>query len=311
MAILTPTPENIEVAADAIRHGRLVAFPTETVYGLGANALDARAVAEIFARKNRPTFDPLIVHVSQMEMAGTVTRLNALARRVASSFWPGPLTLVLPRRPAIPGIVTSGLETVAVRMPSHPVALALIETAATPVAAPSANRFGRLSPTTAHHVAAQLDVDLIIDGGPTHHGIESTIVAVTDRLILLRHGAVPVEDLRAAGFEVELGPDPAVPSAPGQLASHYAPHTPLEIADPHRVTERANAAALTFRQPADGFLAAAILDPDGDLVTAASRLFDLLHRLDASGAEVIYVEAVPEVGIGRAIMDRLRRAAHR
>ncbi len=309
--ILDVTTPHIALAGEIIRSGGLVAFPTETVYGLGANAFDAEAVAKIFAVKQRPTFDPLIVHVADLAMADEVGSLDATASGLAERFWPGPLTLVVPRRKRVPALVTSGLDTVALRLPSHPVARSLIEAARTPIAAPSANRFGHLSPTTAHHVAAGLEVDVILDGGPTRHGIESTIVAMADPPILLRHGAIPVEDLRAAGFDVVLATTASTPNAPGQLASHYAPITPLEIGDPWTVTDRADAAALTFRRPVTGFKAGLVLDQDGDLVRAAARLFEYLHRLDASGASIIWAEPVPDVGIGRAINDRLRRAAHR
>jgi L-threonylcarbamoyladenylate synthase len=309
-------------AAALLRSGGLVAFPTETVYGLGADALDARAVARIFEAKGRPSFDPLIVHVANEAMLSRVCRRPPpLARTLIDRFWPGPLTLVLEKSDDVPGIVSAGLPTVGVRSPAHPVARALIEAAGVPVAAPSANRFGALSPTRAEHVAAQLGdrVDLILDGGPTEHGVESTIVLVANCApALLRHGAIPVEslepltgplrDLTAGAPERE-----REPLAPGQLASHYAPRTPLRIVDPHSVPRgaRADAALLTLREPldGDGYAVVRSLAPDGDLRRAAAELFAALHDLDALGVARIDVEPMPERGLGRAIADRLRRAA--
>ncbi|MCS7171861.1 MAG: L-threonylcarbamoyladenylate synthase [Armatimonadetes bacterium] len=317
MARVVPaTPQTIEEAAGILRRGGLVAFPTETVYGLGANALDPVAAARIFEVKRRPTFDPLIVHVCDRAMlARVVLEVVPVAEVLIRRFWPGPLTLVLRRRPELPGIVTAGLDTVAVREPSHPVALELIRRAETPVAAPSANPFGRLSPTRAEHVARHLTegVDLILDAGPTPYGIESTIVSVLqDPPQVLRVGAIPVEELEAVLGSVEVATVSRRPRAPGQLPSHYAPRTGLSIARAEEVPAlaRPRSAYLAFRQPPeDGFAAVRVLSPRGDLREAAARLFDLLHELDALGLERIYAEPVPEVGLGRAIMDRLRRAS--
>jgi L-threonylcarbamoyladenylate synthase len=306
---------SISVAAALIRAGGLVAFPTETVYGLGADAINPEAVARIFQAKRRPSFDPLIVHVSDRTMLPEVTEeVNPAALALIERFWPGPLTLVMTRGERVPGIVTAGLDTVAVRMPAHPVASALIAAAGTPIAAPSANRFGRLSPTSAQHVARQLgsEVDLILDGGATPHGVESTIVDTSDGLRVLRHGAITIEALRAAGFEATDASGPTShPSVPGQLPGHYAPATPLVLAPPGEWGDLSRAAILGFTAAPDGCLVSEILSPTGDMVEAASHLFEALHHLDDAGAEVIYVEPVPETGLGRAIMDRLRRAAHR
>ena len=317
-------PENVARAGALLRAGGIVAFPTETVYGLGADAFDAAAVARIFEAKGRPVFDPLIVHVSDDAMlARVVPSVPELARRLAERFWPGPLTLVLEKRDAVPAIVTAGLPTVGVRCPAHPVAQALIEAAGVPLAAPSANRFGAISPTRAEHVEAQLGerVDTILDGGPTELGVESTIVLLAgERPALLRHGALPVEEIEAV-----TGPlldatrageaRDAVPLAPGQSASHYAPRTPLRVvlADSVPLEERARAGLLAFRAPAaePGYAAVRVLAADGDLRRAAAVLFEALHELDALGLERIDAEQVPETGIGRAIADRLRRAATR
>jgi L-threonylcarbamoyladenylate synthase len=311
-------------AGALLRAGGLVAFPTETVYGLGANAFDPLAVARIFEAKGRPSFDPLIVHVLDDSMLRTVVAAAPeSARRLIERFWPGPLTLVLEKAEAIPGIVTAGLGTVAVRSPAHPVARALIAAAGLPLAAPSANRFGALSPTRAAHVAGQLGegIDLILDAGQSEHGVESTIVLLAgERPALLRHGALPLEEIEAvagplADATQAAGGDAEPLSAPGRLASHYAPRTPLRVVPPATVaaTERGRAGLLAFRLPVDGagYAAVRVLSPAGDLREAAAGLFAALHDLDALGLARIDAEPVPETGIGRAIADRLRRAAAR
>jgi L-threonylcarbamoyladenylate synthase len=298
----------------------LVAFPTETVYGLGANAFDPLAVARIFEAKRRPSFDPLIVHIDGAAMLERVcAALPEGARRLIERFWPGPLTLVLPKTAHVPDLVTAGLPTVAVRQPAHPVAAALIAATGVPLAAPSANPFGGVSPTRAEHVRRHLGhaVDLILDGGPTEHGLESTIVSLAGpEPVVLRHGALPLEAL-----ETLLGPmrdatretASARPLAPGQLAAHYAPRTPLRLVDAAHVplAERRAAGLLAFERPLDGYAAVRVLAPGGDLRAAAAMLFAALHELDELGLERIDAEAVPERGLGRAIMDRLRRAAVR
>ncbi|MBV8373181.1 MAG: threonylcarbamoyl-AMP synthase, partial [Candidatus Eremiobacteraeota bacterium] len=236
MPVVAPTVENLERAAGALRAGAVVAIPTETVYGLAANAFDPSAAARIFEIKQRPAFDPLIVHVLDEPMLQrVVAELPAAARRLTARFWPGPLTLVLPKCGAIPGIVTSGLATVAVRMPSHPIARELLRRANVPLAAPSANPFGRLSPTRAEHVARMLGqrVDLIVDGGPCEHGVESTIVAFEPYPSILRPGAIEAADIeRVIGsLRIDSGGAAAPVAAPGRVAHHYAPRTPLRIVD--------------------------------------------------------------------------------
>ena len=322
-------PETARRAAACLRAGGLVAFPTETVYGLGADALNAAAVARIFEVKQRPRFDPLIVHLASVAALDRyAAEIDSRARTLAARLWPGPLTLVLPRREGagqvIPDIVTAGLPTVALRVPDQPVALAIIEAADRPVAAPSANPFGYVSPTTAAHVAEQLGaaVDLIVDGGPARVGLESTIVAFTGGgPRLLRPGGVPLEAIEALIGPVEVGATgagsaDAVPESPGQLASHYAPRSRfLLLADrddpARRVRPGERVGLLAFTPPADGadFATVEVLSPAGDLREAAHRLFGAMRRLDAAGLERIVAEPVPETGLGRAIMDRLRRAA--
>jgi L-threonylcarbamoyladenylate synthase len=303
-----------------LRGGGLVAFPTETVYGLGANALDARAVAGIFAAKQRPSFDPLIVHLGSVDdLEPLVGALTTQVSLLATAFWPGPLTLVVPRPAQVPGIVTSGLDTLAVRVPDHDVAHRLIAAAGTPVAAPSANPFGRLSPTRAEHVMAGLDgrIDVVLDGGPTRWGLESTIVdARGSRPVVLRLGAVPVEALAdvAGGVDVRTVAG-GRPATPGALPSHYAPGVPLQLLTAEGTSEeKARLAVLAFRSvPGAGWGAAEVLSSRGDMVEAAAGLFEALHRLDAAardhGLLAIVAELLPEEGLGRVVNDRLRRAA--
>ncbi|AEJ60751.1 Sua5/YciO/YrdC/YwlC family protein [Spirochaeta thermophila DSM 6578] len=322
--VVPATDETIEEAARLLREGEAVAFPTETVYGLGANALDAVAVARIFEIKERPLFDPLIVHISGEEMVGEVVReVPDLARTLMARFWPGPLTLVLPKGERVPGIVTAGLPTVGVRMPAHPVARRLIEKAEVPIAAPSANRFGSLSPTRAGHVAGQLGgrVALVLDGGACEVGVESTVVRVEGGQVrVLRPGGVPVEALEEAvgrGAVVVGGPErEGAQEAPGMLPWHYAPSVPVVVLEGGAMPgaeEAREAGLLAFRgapeEPA--FRAVEVLSPRGDLQEAAAGLFEGLHRLEEAGVARIYAEAVPEVGLGRAVMDRLRKAAKR
>jgi L-threonylcarbamoyladenylate synthase len=312
------TPEAIREAAARLRAGELVAFPTETVYGLGADATNAVAVASIFAVKQRPAFDPLIVHVETLARARTVVRsLDGAALALAERYWPGPLTLVLPKAATIADLVTAGLPTVGVRLPAHPVARALIAAADRPLAAPSANPFGYVSPTTAAHVAAQLGdaIPVILDGGACAIGLESTIVSFADGApALLRSGAITLEALEAVLGRVRVATDAPLPTAPGQLPRHYAPRTPLRLIDaPGDVppAARAGAALLAPGPVADtaGFAHVESLAADGDLLVAATRLFAALRGLDAGGYARVYALRVPEAGIGRAIMDRLRRAS--
>ena len=291
-------------AAELLRAGRLVAFPTETVYGLGARADDSDAVARIYAAKGRPSFNPLIAHVPDLAAAEALVDLGPEGRRLAQAFWPGPLTLVAPVRGGVSSLATAGLPTLGVRVPDHPVARALLAEVGAPVAAPSANPSGRVSPTSAAHVLAGLDgrIDAVLDAGPCTVGVESTIVAV-DGPTLLRAGGLPVEALEAAlGAPLARGGDGAVLSSPGQLASHYAPRGRVRL----EATEARPGEVLLGFGPVAGDLT---LSAGGDLVEAAARLFDCLHRLDAMGAEAIAVAPVPMRGLGLAINDRLRRAA--
>ncbi len=311
---------NVELAEAAVilRNGGTVAFPTETVYGLGANALDPRAVARVFEIKQRPRFDPLIVHVPSVAQGQQVVReWPDTARELVQRFWPGPLTLVLPKGDVIPDIVTAGLPTVALRMPAHPLALALIAEAGVPVAAPSANRFGSISPTTSDHVRAQLGgaVDLVLDGGPCQVGVESTVVGLAgDGPVLLRAGGTPVEEIeQVVGPVQRSGADLARPTSPGQYPRHYAPRTPLSVcADWHDLPLAGRSGLLTLGPPtmAGPFEAVEVLSERGDVREAAANLFAALHRLDALGLDRIVAVRVPDAGLGLAINDRLRRAAH-
>lgn len=314
-------PEAIRLAAEMITTGRLVAFPTETVYGLGCSALNANAVAKVFEAKQRPQFDPLIVHISDQKQLDTVVlSLPSLARQLMDAFWPGPLTLVLPKQLIVPDLVTAGLATVAVRMPDHPVAQTLLREAGTPIAAPSANPFGYVSPTTAQHVADGLGskVDLILDGGSCSVGVESTIISLAGPTPeLLRPGSITMEQLSTIiGPVHRSSPMAEKPVAPGQLSRHYATQTPLAILPtattrPHLDGDE-HTGLLTFSQPRDEdarFAAIEVLSPSGDLREAAQNLFAALRRLDNMGLDRIYTEPCAEEGLGLAIMDRLRRCA--
>jgi len=302
-----PDPAGIAAAAKVLRAGGQVAFPTETVYGLGADARNDSAVAGIYAAKGRPSFNPLIVHLADVGAARQVAQFDERAERLAAAFWPGPLTLVLPLRDGagISALVTAGLPTVALRVPAHPVARRLLAAFGGPLAAPSANPSGRVSPTTADHVAAGLAgrIGGVVDGGACGVGVESTIIGLDGPATLLRAGGVPVEAVEAVlGVAPGTGGDAAVPSAPGQLASHYAPAGRLRL----------NATAAQPGEVMVGFGVVAgdlTLSARGDLTEAAANLFAVLHRLDAMGAQAIAVAPVPDIGLGRAINDRLQRAA--
>jgi len=312
-------PAAIAEAAAVLRRGGLVAFPTETVYGLGADAFDPRAVARVFEVKARPSFDPLIVHLAD---AGELARVSPTddprVGDLAARFWPGPLTLVLPRRPEVPDLVTSGLDTVGVRVPAHPAAHALIAAAGTPVAAPSANPFGYVSPTTAAHVAELLgdSVGLVLDGGPCRVGVESTILSLAAQPpLILRPGGVPREDLEdALGLSLEVAGPAERPLAPGQLLRHYATRTPLRIlrrpgGHPARPPGRIGLLSFGPTTASAGYSVVEVLAPDASPATAAANLFAALRRLDASGLDLILAEPCDEAGLGHAIMDRLRRAS--
>ena len=316
---MTSDSAAIARAAALLRAGGIVAMPTETVYGLAASAFDPRAVARVFEAKRRPSFDPLIVHIADLDdLPRVAAEVPEPARAVAARFWPGPLTMVFPKRPEIPDIVTSGLPTVGVRFPDHPVARALIRAAGIPLAAPSANPFGYISPTTAEHVREQLGdaVDAILDGGPCRVGVESTILAWRpDGPALLRAGGTPVEALEEVAGPIAR-PAPRMPTAtpdsPGQLPRHYSPRTPLSLdASPEDFPAGARLGWLGLGRPAHPERYAAIesLSETGDLREAAARLFAAMHRLDALGLDAVLARPVPDDGLGLAVNDRLRRAA--
>ena len=304
-------------AASILRHGGLVSFPTETVYGLGADATNARAVAGIYASKERPSFNPLISHVSSVEAAEVQGLFDETAQRLARAFWPGPLTLVVPVAATctVSDLARAGLDSVALRVPAHPLAHALLEQTGRPVAAPSANRSGRVSPTDADHVLGDLDrrIDAVLDGGPAAVGIESTIVACLGGAPrLLRPGGVPREEIEALiGQGLESGSEGGSSLlAPGMLASHYAPRARVRL---NAGAVEPGEAALLFgpEAPRDVESARARLNlsPSGSLREAAAHLFSYLRQLDASGAQTIAVSPVPDTGLGEAINDRLKRAA--
>jgi L-threonylcarbamoyladenylate synthase len=309
--------EAIRQAAEIIRQGGIVAFPTETVYGLGADAYNPLAVARVFEVKRRPFFDPLIVHIASPEhLKKLVKDIPSSARKLTEKLWPGPLTVVLFKEEHIPDIVTAGLPTVALRMPSHPMALSLIKESKCPIAAPSANPFGYLSPTTAEHVRGQLadQVDLILDGGPCPVGVESTIVSFSEnKPRLLRPGGVSLEEIESIIGKVEISPIQDRPVAPGMLPRHYAPRTPivLDWDEKHLDSYKGKKIGfLAFREPENflQFQHIEVLSKNGDFREAAANLFSAIRRLDALELDLILAEAVPETGLGRAIMDRLRRA---
>jgi L-threonylcarbamoyladenylate synthase len=308
----------VDAAAKLLREGQVVALPTETVYGLAADALNPAAVTRIFETKERPRFDPLIVHLPGVSWLEQIAEISDGTREflnmLIAKFWPGPLTFVLPHRKILPDLVTAGLETVAVRMSAHPVFAETIREFGRPLAAPSANRFGRISPTTAEHVHDELAgrISLIVDAGATTHGIESTIVAVhPKRLELLRRGAVTQEELAEFG-NVTAAIDAQVRS-PGQLPSHYAPRTPLALVkDANSFTsQKQRSGLLAWRSASNRFSEVRVLSPQGDLREAATNLFRQLRELDHAKLDLIVAEKVPDEGIGRAINDRLRRAAQR
>ena len=322
-------------AVELLRNGDLAALPTETVYGLAANALNPIAVAKIFEAKERPRFDPLIVHLPNREWLRRIAELPAgdrqLILKLAHKFWPGPFTMVLPKREIVPDIVTAGLDTVAVRLSAHRVFAEIVGELDEPLAAPSANRFGRVSPTTAQHVLDELDgrIPLIVDAGPTEHGIESTIVAIRDsKIAVLRRGPITHEQLSQFAEVSSVVATPKI-SSPGQLPSHYAPKTPLRLIDnaedlfPQKnqrvglLAWHARRGDLQLAQRRTGdrrslkFAAVRILSEGQDLREAAANLFRHVRELDALGLDLMVAERVPSRGLGAAIMDRLERASHR
>lgn len=310
--ILAPTAEAIREAAEILRRGRLVAFPTETVYGLGADATSDAAVDRIYSAKGRPAHNPLIIHLPDARAAALIARFDARASAVAEAFWPGPLTLVLQQAAdrTVSSRATAGLSTVAVRVPAHPVAQALLRAVQRPLAAPSANPSGLVSPTTAGHVAADLGtaVDLVLDGGPCLVGVESTVLDLSGETPrLLRPGGLDRAALERRVGPLESAQDAMAPRSPGQLASHYAPRLPVRL---DAETVAADEALLAFGPaPLPGALMTRNLSPRGDPAEAARNLFAMLRALDRSGARAIAVMRIPAEGLGEAINDRLRRAA--
>lgn len=321
MNLLKATSENISKAADVIKNGGLVAFPTETVYGLGANGLDPIAAAKIFEAKNRPSFNPLILHIPSYEYIERICDINfSEIEKVVSKFWPGPLTLVLPKKDIVPDIITAGHSTVAVRIPRHPVAKELIEKAQTPVAAPSANAFSQLSPTEAQHVVNQLGdkVDIILDGGNCNVGVESTIIQIeNDEYTLLRPGGLPIEDIEnLVGKKLNRKiPLNETPNSPGQLPFHYSPKIPLKIIGrfDEEFLKGKKVGALFFKERKIDFKFSdeRFLSKDGCMTEAAANLFAYLHEMEKEDLDIIIAEPFEEEGLGRAIMDRLNKAAKR
>jgi len=315
MIVLKDTHENIKKGAGIIRKGGLVAFPTETVYGLGADALNPEAVAGIFEAKQRPFFDPLIVHIAECSDVNKLTSgIDKKTEKLVHTFWPGPLTVILKKSAIVPDIITSGLDTVAIRMPRHETALELIRESGTPIAAPSANRFSCLSPTTSRHVMEQLgnSVDMILDGGPCAIGIESTIIKIDETGIhLLRPGGVAAESIEeTAGEKIIRGTAGSKPEAPGQMNYHYSPSKPVIISDKPPVDD-SKGGFLFFTKPETEYPAERtfILSEKGDLREAAANLFSHLHALDSLDISRIYAQNVPEHGLGLGIMDRLKKAS--
>jgi L-threonylcarbamoyladenylate synthase len=329
-----PIGTDFKHAASLLRDGQLVAFATETVYGLGGHALDARAVARIFEVKQRPRFDPIIAHVADTnQLPSLVTHIPSSARKLVESCWPGPLTLVLPKTEAVPDILTSGLPSVAVRIPDHTLSLAMLREAGIPVAAPSANLFGRISPTTAQHVADQLGdkIAYILDGGPCRVGVESTVLQfdadevtgidpnkpAAASATLLRPGGLPREEIERLIGPVRLLDPTAVESdtempSPGMLPKHYAPRTKLNVAPASQrvnIGERVGLLSFTGTENSSRFEAVEVLSPTGDLSEAAANFFAALRRLDALNLDQIVAEPFPDEGLGVALNDRLRRAS--
>ena len=307
---------NMELAAQLIQEGKLVAFPTETVYGLGANALDPMAVAKIFALKERPSFDPLIIHIADLDDLKKLTaEVDDRVYLLAEKFWPGSLTLVLPKSKLVPDIVTSGLPTVGIRMPANEIARELIRTSGRPIAAPSANKFGRISPTTANHVRKQLpDVDYILDGGKTTVGIESTIIELTPKgFRILRNGIITKEDIEEVlSFDDSEKAESVV--APGMVKSHYSPVKKMIVADEDIPVDmdKSKAGLLSFTgKYENGYRKVIRVSDNNDLKEYAVNMFDAMHTFeDDSEIEIIIAEPVAETGIGKAIMDRLRKAEY-
>ncbi len=317
---MTITGTDIAFAADLLKQGKLVAIPTETVYGLAANALDAGAVTKIFIAKNRPQFNPLIVHCATAEQALSFAQnIPDEARKLAEKYWPGPLTLILRKKDIIPDIVTAGHEWVGLRVPQHLITLELLSTINFPLAAPSANPSGYVSPTTAEHVAEGLDgkIDYILDGGPCTVGVESTIISfATNPPALLRHGGIPLEKIRTIIPQLQISQQEQedAPIAPGQLASHYAPDKKVHLGNLHELVKEFSGRnigiiSLSTLLPQIPEQQQILLSESGSLEEAAQHIFGALRKLDTLPVDLIIAELMPDEGLGRAINDRLRRAA--
>lgn len=307
--------DSIKIAAKYIQEGKLVAFPTETVYGLGANALNPIAVAKIFELKERPSFDPLIIHIADLaDLEKLVLNNDERVFKIAEKFWPGPLTMVLPKSELVPDIVTSGLKTVGIRMPANKIALELIREANCPISAPSANKFGRISPTTADHVKKQLpNVDFIIDGGKTTVGIESTIIEFTEQgFHILRNGIITQEELSSV-IPLDKTVKTGLLSAPGMMKSHYSPRKKFLIANNNYLhIDKSKTGFISFSGDLDKYFENIIrVSNTNDLKDYAINLFSAMHLFeDDNNVELIFAEPVQETGIGKAIMDRLKKAQY-
>ncbi len=315
MQFLKADNSSIAIAADIINRGGLVAFPTETVYGLGADGLNPIAVASIFEAKGRPMFNPLILHIAEKDDIYKICEVNnPFAEKLIEKFWPGPLTLVLPKKNIVPDITTSGNTTVAVRMPNHPVALELIKKAGKPLAAPSANAYGRLSPTNAGHVLNQLGnkPDIILDGGDCSIGVESTIIYLGSSIKLLRHGGTAIEEIEKITGRLQENIHSLKPDAPGQLPYHYAPSVKIKFININEkeAYKSMKTSAVFFSKPnsPELFKSVKVLSPSGNMKEAAANLFKVLHELESEDVDLIVVEPVEETGLGKAVMDRLKRA---
>jgi L-threonylcarbamoyladenylate synthase len=313
MPVLKPTIKNIKLCSNIINHGDVVAFPTETVYGLGADVFNENAVIKIFEIKKRPRFDPLIVHISDISDIDKIAhKPPERIKKLFKKFWPGPLTVILKKKNSVPDVVTAGLDTVAVRMPSNSIAFQLIKTSKTPIAAPSANRFTRLSPTRAEHVLKQLGSNIfVLDGGKTVYGVESTIIKYErGNIYLLRPGALSPEKIEKEFGKKLLMPVAGKIESPGQFKKHYSPAKKLIIVrDEDEIKISEDAGYISFKdRPLKKYRFSAVLSEKGDLYEAASNLFDILNKAEDASIKKIYVQRVPLNGIGFAIMDRLKRA---
>lgn len=309
---------NIQYAAQCLQDGNLIGIPTETVYGLAANALKAEAAVRIFTVKNRPTFDPLIVHIADIaQMTELATSVPQWASDLMRIFAPGPLTVLIPKKSIVPDIITSGLSRVAVRIPNHPLTLELLRTVQLPLAAPSANPFGYISPTTAQHVAEQLGekVSYILDGGACSVGVESTIIGEeSGKLVVYRLGGLPIETLQSLVGKIEIRPSTSSPAAPGMLHSHYAPRKPFYVGNISQLLlsytkDNMPIGVLSFEKSYSSTAYNLVLSPQADISEAAQNLFAYMRQLDQSPVEAILAEWLPNEGLGAAINDRLRRAA--